>query len=460
MNPLDRPVLAGTWELALEDGRAFVRRRADRQVVAALTAFEAVVLALADGERAWQSILELLRASRGAEAGSAAEHVVGRFEALLAYGAPRSWTLDLASLAAALPPSKTSGLRARPGPQVLHWWVTSSCPRRCVYCFAEPTLSSRAPDATLPRERLRELFVEARSLGSETLLVAGAEPLLRPDLPEVIGDAIASGIDPVLTTKHRISAALAKRLAEAGLRHLSFSLDAMDDATNAKLVGAPSYARQVAASVERLKEVGIEFSFQAVATAIEPHAFEEVLAFAATAGARVVQVVPYEPVRRAIGQFGNSELRLPPSSDIAERVTALGQRYEPLKIELFEQLGSGGRAGYQCDIGMTKLFFLADGTVHRCYKLRSDARLRGRSLLDSSIAAAWHDPGFREVISPPRADYAGSACVDCGSFDACHADGRCIYQAAMDHGRYTAPDRGCERSLRDQARGHRLPVLA
>lgn len=460
MNPLDRPVLAEAWELALDGGRALVRRRHDSQPVAALTAFEAIVLALADGERTWQSLLSLLAASRGPEAPEAAEQVAGRLQALLTSGVRRTSPVDLESLAAALPPSRTSGLRARPGPQVLHWWVTSSCPRRCVYCFAEPTLSARAPDATLPRERLHELFLEARSLGGESLLVAGAEPLLRPDLPEVMGDAIASGIEPVLTTKHRISRPLAERLARAGVRHLSFSLDAVDEPTNAKLIGAPSYARQVAASIERLREVGIEFSIQAVVTAVAPRAYEQVVELAARAGARVVQVVPYEAVRRPIARFTNAELKLQPAIELAERLAELGRRYAPLKVELFEQLGSGDRASYQCDIGMTKLFFLADGTVHRCYKLRSDGRLRGRSLLDSSLAAAWHDPGFVEVISPPRREYAGSACADCGGFETCHADGRCIYQAAMDHGRYTAPDRQCGRSSAARPAGHRLPVVA
>src|SRR5271157_2518964 len=32
----------------------------------------------------------------------------------------------------------------------------------------------------------------------------------------------------------------------------------------------------------------------------------------------------------------------------------------------------------------------------------------------------------------------------CGRFSNCHDEGRCVYQASIDHGVYFAPDRKCE----------------
>lgn len=459
MEATARPLLDPAWELQLAGGRGYVVRAADGQRVAALTAFEAVTLSLMDGHRTWRQLHRLLEELAGRAAVEAAGAIASRLAPLIADGGERAPLPAVERLARLRAPAPEDGLRPIPGPVILHWWVTSICPRRCVYCFAQPIRGGDAPDATLPRGRLREIFAEARSLGARTLLAAGAEPLLRADLPEVLGDAIAAGIEPVLTTKHPIDAALAARLARAGVAHLCFSIDAVDDETNRLLVGAPGYARQVRRSMQHLREAGIQFSLEAVVTAQAPTAYHDVIRLGIEAAAVVVQVVPYERVLRPIGRFTNEELELGDGgAAVRAHVAALAaERRSGTRVEVFEQLGSGGRAAHQCDIGMTKLFFLPDGTVHRCYKLRDDPRLSGCSLATTGVAAAWHDPGYREVIAPPAAAYRGTSCEGCGRFGACHGEGRCIYQAFVDHCRYEAPDRRCER---DAPRLRlRLPVV-
>jgi pyrroloquinoline quinone biosynthesis protein E len=448
------PTLGPDWELVLEGEQALVRRRSDGQAVAALDGAEAVVLGLMDGTRSHDELDALLDAALGPEAKPYLVKLRGRLGPLLAEGPPRPCPHALEALARARRPAHGS-LRPWPGPRVLHWWVTSACPRRCLYCFANPVHTGRADDAVLTRDRLREILREAASLGAETLLVAGAEPLLRPDLPEVMGDAIAAGITPVLTTKHPISARLAKRFAEAGVPHVSLSIDSMREDVNEQLIGSRTYAEQVRRSVAHLRAAGVAFSFQSVVTAQDPSGFVDVVAFAARAGAHVVQVVPFEPVLHPIGHLDNEQMALCDRRAVEDAVRALDAEYADLRVELFQELGSEGRGGLECDVGMTKMFFLANGVVHRCYKLIHDRRLDGRDLRTISVAAAWHDPAFTPVISPPRSEYTGSACATCASFDGCHADGRCIYRAFLDHGAYARPDRRCA-NVRERMR---LPVL-
>ena len=62
---------------------------------------------------------------------------------------------------------------------------------------------------------------------------------------------------------------------------------------------------------------------------------------------------------------------------------------------------------------------------------------------NSPVAAAWHDTGFGQVISPARTLYAQASCGTCGRFDSCHEDGRCLFEASMRHGGYYTPDRAC-----------------
>jgi MoaA/NifB/PqqE/SkfB family radical SAM enzyme len=438
-----KPRLSPNFRLIIRSNRAYVERRRDAQVVAALSPLESLLLGMMDGKRSESEICDLLRAAGRPDVAAALSKLQLRLGPLISSAGPPSVDFDLKTLARVQDVDPREGLRRLPGPRVLHWWVTAYCPKRCVYCFANPILGSRAKDAILSRSQLQTIFVEAAELGAQRLLVAGAEPLLRQDLPEVLGDAIGAGILPLLTTKHSIDRALAERFAAAGLRHLSLSIDSVDSQENQRLVGNPNYACHVAETMEALQYAGIEFSLQMVVTPVNQHSLRKVVDFAATRRARVVQVVPYEPVQSPIGDYGNYEM-LVERSAVASEVETLQCKYPTIELELFEELGSGSSDAYQCDIGMTKMFFLPDGVVHRCYKLTADDRLRGRDLRVTSVAAAWHDPAFQPIISPPRQNYAGTACFGCGRFQSCHDEGRCIYQALVDLERYEAPDRDCD----------------
>jgi len=438
-----RPSLNPEFDLVLRRRRAYLDRREDGQAVAGLSPLEAVVFGLMDGERTSEDLIALLNGAGRSEAATIVTSLLERLGPLVVDAVPRLIAFDLQTLASVLPSDPGEGLRRLPGPRILHWWVTSRCPKRCVYCFADPLLEVRADDAVISRPELRRIFTEATSLGAKRLLVAGAEPLLRPDLPEVLGDAIGTGLLPLMTTKHRVDHRLAARLAAAGLRHLSLSLDTINPEESRQLVGDPNYPEQVRRSIACLKEVGIGFSIQAVITRLNTEALRQVVRFGVREGARVVQVVPYKPVLHLIGPYTNDELLVPDRGSIETEIERLSEEASSLNLELFEELGSGSRDAYQCDIGMTKLFFLPDGVVHRCYKLTADDRLRGRDLRATSVAAAWHDPGFSTVISPPQENYDGTSCAQCSQFSDCHDHGRCIYQAMVDHGRYEAPDHAC-----------------
>jgi cyclic pyranopterin phosphate synthase len=78
--------------------------------------------------------------------------------------------------------------------------------------------------------RLARVFV---SLGVEKVRLTGGEPLLRKDLPHLVSQL--AGIDGLrdltLTTNGSLLSARAAELRHAGLKRLTVSLDALDDAT-------------------------------------------------------------------------------------------------------------------------------------------------------------------------------------------------------------------------------------
>jgi MoaA/NifB/PqqE/SkfB family radical SAM enzyme len=432
------------FELVMENGRAFLERSSDRRRVAAVTKLEAAALkmiaegtSVPDVQQVWRSVAPSL-------ADHLLERVDSRFAALLSakrgIRVPQSYEV----LGDIRPPAPNSSLRELPGPRVLHWWVTRYCPRKCVYCYAEPQHGSRSEDALIERSDLQRIFQEAAMLGAEHMLVAGAEPFLRPDLPEVMGDAISVGLTPFVTTKHPISEKLAERLAAADVKHISLSLDSDTPDEAFALIGSRSYPEQVRRSIKHLTRAGVQFSIQAVATSFNSAGIKGVAQIASESGARVMQIVPFESVRKPIGRYQNSDMLAPEPAELRELVAQLERRFESVKFELFEKLGSGSRSQFHCDIGMTKLFFLPDGVVHRCYKLIDDLGLCGKDLRTTTVAEAWHDPGFTPVISPSQSLYSESACGTCGRFGKCHAEGRCIFESSIVNGTYFDQDRACD----------------
>jgi MoaA/NifB/PqqE/SkfB family radical SAM enzyme len=433
------------FEVVQKDRRAYVVRRTDRQFVAALTRMEAVVLKLLAEGVVTDDAIKLLDSVIGASAEQVVRGVEARFSSLLQDGRGIAVPVALEDLEDFDPRAAGEmGLREYPGPRVLHWSVTRFCPRRCVYCFAEPLLGGHASDAVITREELNRTFTEAVTLGAEHLLVAGSEPLLRKDVPEIMGDALRHGMTPFMTTKHPITRDIATRLAQAGVAHISLSVDSMSAGPSLKLIGSETYPEQVRRSVSNLKEAGLEFSVQSVVTAFNKDEIHGVARFAAESKAKVMQVVPFEAVRRPITAITNEMMTAPAVDELEELVEQLSAFYPDLKCELFEKLGSGDRSAYHCDIGMTKMFFMPDGIVHRCYKLTHDSSLCGKDLRSCSVASAWHDPEFGLKISPAKQLYASSNCEPCSRFDNCHKEGRCIYQAEFTHRNYYAPDRTCD----------------
>jgi pyrroloquinoline quinone biosynthesis protein E len=437
------PVLNENYDIRLSQRCAYIVRRQDDQRVAALASGEAVTLGLMDGTRTLDELRGILVSALPSHGHRLLTAVTTRLRPLLNGIAPRRDYLPLSMLAQATDPDPAEGLRQFPGPRVLHWAVTQFCPRRCVYCFAEPVHGGRATDATITRSQLALIWNEAVSLGAENLLVAGAEPLLRDDLPEVLSDAVQAGLTILMTTKHPVSLELAKRFAVAGVPHISFSLDSMDPRENARLIGTAHYADQIQASVRNLARVGVAFSIQTVVTKLNPNSAHDVAAFAASEGAHVMQLVPFKPVRSPIAGLANVEMQLESEQPLDALVQVLQHRHPCLRVEKFIEPGDSG-TGYHCDIGQTKLFFLPNGIVHRCYKLTDDGQLQGADLRAVSVAAAWHDPVFRVLISPPQSAYASSGCGGCAKFERCHEDGRCIFESLMRHGSYFGSDRFCD----------------
>ena len=108
--------------------------------------------------------------------------------------------------------------------------VTDRCNIRCFYCMPEHDVQFVERREILDFEEIERFARIAVSLGVTKLRVTGGEPLLRRDLPALIGRlaAIPGVRDLALTTNGVLLPELARPLYEAGLRRLNVHLDTLD----------------------------------------------------------------------------------------------------------------------------------------------------------------------------------------------------------------------------------------
>ena len=140
--------------------------------------------------------------------------------------------------------------------------VTDRCNFRCVYCMPKEIFGSdyqfleRSQILRFEEiARLARIFV---GHGVRKIRLTGGEPLVRKDLPLLVG--MLAGIpdlDLTLTTNGSLLAAQAQALKEAGLQRVSVSLDSLDDAVFKAMNDVDFPVRNVIAGMDAAAKVGL-----------------------------------------------------------------------------------------------------------------------------------------------------------------------------------------------------------
>ena len=112
--------------------------------------------------------------------------------------------------------------------------LTPKCNLSCIYCHKE---GEESPQDQLSVEEIAEILRVAAKFEIRSVKFTGGEPLLRPDLLDIIR-AVPPGMESSLTTNGTLLSDLASQLKEAGLRRVNVSLDSMNPDTFKKITGS------------------------------------------------------------------------------------------------------------------------------------------------------------------------------------------------------------------------------
>jgi GTP 3',8-cyclase len=141
--------------------------------------------------------------------------------------------------------------------------VMDRCNFRCPYCMPHEQyhesyrfLKSAERLSFDEIVRLARIFV---SLGVRKLRLTGGEPLLRANLPDLIGDLTSiPGIEDIaLTTNGFLLAKHAAELKAAGLQRITVSLDSLDPQIFARMSGGFGGVEEVLEGIRQARQVGL-----------------------------------------------------------------------------------------------------------------------------------------------------------------------------------------------------------
>jgi len=185
-------------------------------------------------------------------------------------------------------PFETAQGREFARPYVVSWNLTYRCNLACEHCYldAGPTplvgTENFADRSELGTEECFRVIDEIAAFAPECVtILTGGEPLLRRDILEIVRRASERGLWVVVGTNGvSITENLAKRLAEAGARGLSLSLDALDPDRHDRFRNVRGAWRNTVAGAEILNRTGLPFIVQTTVGSHNLHELEAIADFA------------------------------------------------------------------------------------------------------------------------------------------------------------------------------------
>lgn len=354
----------------------------------------------------------------------------------------------------------SSGTRTDRGP-VIVWNSTRACNLTCRHCYASAGAEPAADELTT--QEGFELIDQLEELNVPVLLLSGGEPLIRPDVFDLIAYAREKGIRVTLSTNGTlIDKKVARKLKDLGVSYVGISLDGLEE-TNDRFRGQKGAFKRALKGIRNCLEldqkVGLRFTITranyqdipGIFKLLEQENIPRVCFYHLVASGRGERLgstpIPLAEKREIIDDLiertdqllsngGNQEiLTVANHTDAIYLYYKFLQEDDPRAEQILKYIGlnQGNRSGQA--IGCVD--WLGDVHPDQFSFEHNLGNIRNERLVD-----IWRDnPAELLVKLRNREEYITGRCSKCSWFENCSGNFRARAEAVLDD--YWASDPGC-----------------
>jgi putative heme d1 biosynthesis radical SAM protein NirJ2 len=330
---------------------------------------------------------------------------------------------------------------------IISWNTTKVCNLKCEHCYRDA--GDKDPEELTTQEG-RDLLSEIAKAGFKIIILSGGEPLMRPDIYELIEHAKAVGLRPVLGSNGTLfTPQIIRRLKQAGITRAGISLDSKDFRIHDAFRKHDGAWDSTVNAMRMCKEEGLDFQVHTTVTKRNFNEIIDITDFVTSLGAKAHHIFFLVPTGR--GKDINSVfINAAEIRQVLEQVLEKQKKTSielkpvcaPQFVPLAKKMGMDLRFTRGCLAGTAYCCILPNGDVHPCPYLP----LKVGNVREQPFGAIWEKSDiFRKLRT---LEYSG-ACGGCGNKESC---GGCRARAYYNSGDYMGEDIDC--SLRAPAVKH------
>lgn len=298
--------------------------------------------------------------------------------------------------------------------------VTPRCNAACPFCYNVWLEEGQIPPRELALPEFRQLFEKlTAAVPVRGVTLAGGEPLLREDLPELAACLNALGITTGLATNGQLlDRARLRALLDAGVSHVEVSLPATTAGVYRELSGRDC-VQPVRQALLELGAAHVPYAVSCVLTALNRGAVSEVIELAAAFGAAGVSLNRFVPGGRGAGNRERLALTDEQLADELDSAAAVAGRCGipvtctiPVEPCRFPHSRWPHLQFTACICGDGKWTIGPDGSLRTCEQ-------------NPAVLGNLLEQGFRELAALPAvaafrdADEDRALCVACADYPVC-----------------------------------------
>lgn len=280
-------------------------------------------------------------------------------------------------------------------PRVVFWETTAACNLECTHC-RRLEVARELSRRDLTNDEARGLIDQLAACGPPLLILSGGEPLMRPDIFEIASHARQKGLPCALATNGTLlDPAAAAKIAAAGIRRISVSLDGADAETHDRFRGIAGAFQRALAGIAHAQAAGLPVQINMTLARHNAGQLEALFALAERIGAAALHVFALVPVGCGV-EIADHEMLAPDeiervltrfydlsrASSLETRATCAPQysriaRQKSAQERKVGSIAAGGRSGPDpgrgCLAGSAVCFISHEGKVFPCGYLPVEA---------------------------------------------------------------------------------------